>query len=291
MFCSNCGAEVNSSDKFCNNCGRKIENPNIKDVVESSTELPAEVDFFQDIGGRAWNAKNLTTNYKGGSCIDVKEGPTAIVFHKNGLKIHSGVFKKFEVPYSNIITVQYEDRDSLGNYRTKDKSVVGRAVAGGLLLGPLGAVIGGMSGIGTKSKKLDQETDYLIINYWDKSTKSNEVLLFSGKNRRSEFNNFVNDFLKWKRQSQNFTPKNSIQSSVSQEDIDFPQSNKSQTIALVLSIFLGGLGLDRFYLGHFGLGFLKFITFGGFGIWWLIDIILIASKNMKDSNGLPLKFT
>lgn len=221
----------------------------------------------------------------------MKEGPTAIVFHKNVLKIHSGVFKKFEIPYSNIITVLYEDRDSLGNYKTKDKSVVGRAVAGGLLLGPLGAVIGGMSGIGTKSRKLDQETDYLIINYWDKSTKSNEVLLFSGKNKRSEFNNFVTDFLKWKKQSENSKAKANIQPSVIQDDIDFPQSNKSQTITLVLSIFLGGLGLDRFYLGHVGLGFLKLITFGGFGIWWLIDIILIASKNVKDSNGLPLKIT
>ena len=46
------------------------------------------------------------------------------------------------------------------------------------------AVLGGISGIGSKSKKLDKETDYLIINFWDKETKSNEVFLFAEENKR-----------------------------------------------------------------------------------------------------------
>ncbi len=49
-------------------------------------------------------------------------------------------------------------------------------------------------------------------------------------------------------------------------------------LALLLSIFLGNLGIDRFIMGHVGLGILKLITVGGFGIWWLVDIILIATK-------------
>lgn len=49
-------------------------------------------------------------------------------------------------------------------------------------------------------------------------------------------------------------------------------------LALLLSIFFGSLGVDRFIMGHIGLGILKLVTFGGFGIWWLIDLILIASK-------------
>lgn len=64
--------------------------------------------------------------------------------------------------------------------------------------------------------------------------------------------------------------------------------NKSFTTALILSIFLGALGVDRFYMGYVGLGILKLITGGGFGIWWLIDVIMIATKSLKDSNGLPL---
>lgn len=46
---------------------------------------------------------------------------------------------------------------------------------------------------------------------------------------------------------------------------------KSKVVALILSIFLGELGIDRFYLGYIGTGILKLITCGGFGIWWLID--------------------
>ena len=42
----------------------------------------------------------------------------------------------------------------------------------------------------------------------------------------------------------------------------------------VLSWLLGFLGADRFYKGQIGLGLLKIVTFGGFGIWYLIDAII-----------------
>lgn len=61
-----------------------------------------------------------------------------------------------------------------------------------------------------------------------------------------------------------------------------------------LASFLGGyLGADRFYMArgshlYNGLGFLKLITVGGVGIWWLVDWILILTDQMNDGNGYPI---
>lgn len=63
---------------------------------------------------------------------------------------------------------------------------------------------------------------------------------------------------------------------------------KSKTTALILSILLGELGIDRFYLGYTGLGILKLLTGGGFGIWWLVDIILIATGKLTAKDGSEL---
>ena len=50
-------------------------------------------------------------------------------------------------------------------------------------------------------------------------------------------------------------------------------------LTLVLSILVGQLGVDRFMMGQIGLGVLKLLTAGGCGIWWIIDVILIATKH------------
>ena len=65
-------------------------------------------------------------------------------------------------------------------------------------------------------------------------------------------------------------------------------SDKDWTTLLILSILLGGLGVDRFYAGHIGLGVLKLLTVGGCGIWALIDIILVVTGGFKDANGVPI---
>lgn len=58
---------------------------------------------------------------------------------------------------------------------------------------------------------------------------------------------------------------------------------KSPTTALLLSIFLGCYGVDRFYIGDTGMGVGKLLTCGGFGIWTIIDWFLISGST-KEQN-------
>lgn len=60
---------------------------------------------------------------------------------------------------------------------------------------------------------------------------------------------------------------------------------KSFITTWLLSLFLGGLGVDRFYLGKVGTGILKLVTFGGFGIWYLIDLIMVITNATRDKDG------
>ena len=67
-------------------------------------------------------------------------------------------------------------------------------------------------------------------------------------------------------------------------------SDKSNTVALLLCLFIGILGVHRFYVGKVGTGILQLVTLGGLGIWALIDLIIIIMQKFTDSEGNTLKF-
>lgn len=64
---------------------------------------------------------------------------------------------------------------------------------------------------------------------------------------------------------------------------------KSKTTAIILSVLVDSLGVDRFYLGYTGLGILKLLTCGGLGIWTLIDLIRICTGSLKAADGSELQ--
>jgi hypothetical protein len=72
----------------------------------------------------------------------------------------------------------------------KSKSVTGRAVAGGVLLGPLGAIVGGMSGIGSKQKS---ETHYFIVINYKSRAEEIKVLSFEIVGASLHWSSFVEE--------------------------------------------------------------------------------------------------
>ena len=66
------------------------------------------------------------------------------------------------------------------------------------------------------------------------------------------------------------------------------QGDRSQAVAYLLSVFLGFLGVDRFYMGSIGLGLAKLLTLGGFLVWWWVDVLMIGMGAARDGEGKRL---
>ncbi|MGB1146330.1 MAG: TM2 domain-containing protein [Alphaproteobacteria bacterium] len=67
------------------------------------------------------------------------------------------------------------------------------------------------------------------------------------------------------------------------------KSDKSFVATILLCFFLGGFGIHSFYVGRITKGILMLITFGGLGIWTLIDFIIIVTGNFEDKEGRKIK--
>ncbi|MBF0320671.1 MAG: TM2 domain-containing protein [Nitrospirae bacterium] len=66
------------------------------------------------------------------------------------------------------------------------------------------------------------------------------------------------------------------------------ESPKSRLVALLLCFFLGWAGAHRFYANKIGTGIIMFITMGGFGIWYFVDLVMISLGALKDKENLPI---
>ena len=187
--CPECGNEVSTSAMMCPKCGYPINgsnnnesSQNISEKEDSSFNEPfPSMPTVMNVGNQIvnWgfdaaiqNAYYLqeinATNY-------LEDGKCDILAHTNGINLSAGL-KSFYISHEQLINLKFISHKQL---ISEKKSVIGRAVVGGVLLGPLAAVVGGLSGIGSKTKKLG---DYLlVIDFWDVYTHQVQSILLCTK--------------------------------------------------------------------------------------------------------------
>lgn len=187
--CPECGKEVSDKAASCPNCGCPIEKEEIQETRSEDIlifpTLPSDLNIGQQITN--WKLDAAIDGYYDhgeNSIKQIAHGKVNVALHTHGIQIFKGV-SFFPIHNSQIISINTAWREDLVK---TDKSVIGRAVVGGLILGPLGAIVGGMSGIGSKEKY--ENKYYIIINYWDPQTKSAQTLLISGS--QAQIDMFIN---------------------------------------------------------------------------------------------------
>src|SRR5262245_61284192 len=84
-------------------------------------------------------------------------------------------------------------------------------------------------------------------------------------------------------QAVNILKKDMSDAEKTQFDVQFASRRKNPALALILSLFLGQFGIDRFYLGHIGLGVGKLLTFGGLYFWAIVDWFVIMGSTRKSN--------
>jgi DNA-directed RNA polymerase subunit RPC12/RpoP len=184
--CFECGKEISDKAASCPHCGAPLEKIVINSKQDSDSSENLELLTFPNLPLDLGIGKQIT-NWAFDACFEgfydgrentnskIPSGKVSVLLHTHGIQIMSGL-NFYSIHNTQIISLKKTTQEELAQI---DKSVIGRAVVGGLILGPLGAIVGGMSGIGNKEKFINKH--YFIINYWDIETQSAQTILISSQ--------------------------------------------------------------------------------------------------------------
>lgn len=97
----------------------------------------------------------------------------------------------------------------------------------------------------------------------------------------------INKFMKQNQQYFESSQISLFKNMIAESNLTWEELNtfrfKSPNLGRMLSVLLGGFGIDRFYAGNYGLGALKLFTLGAYGIWWIVDWFLIGNAVKKEN--------
>lgn len=186
--CPECAKEVSDKATTCPSCGcpNALQKSNATEQVLIFPGLPDDLKIGKQITN--WNKDSY---FKGDYTRDenvignLDSGKINVMLHTHGISLSTSLTHTLNIHNTQIISLIAKTR---GELVSADKSVIGRAVVGGLVFGGVGAIVGGVSGL-SKSEKVVDKT-YLIVNYWDVKTESPQTILVSGN--RTLITNFIN---------------------------------------------------------------------------------------------------
>lgn len=121
------------------------------------------------------------------------ESPCLVNFLKRKEGLEISMMHKFKSYYTgikdkNLISISLEDKQQI--YENKEKSVIGRALVGGLVLGPVGAVIGGMTGIKDKKVAVEMPDLFVTVCFLNEEGKENHLILSCENKNKNEIEKF-----------------------------------------------------------------------------------------------------
>lgn len=183
ITCPECGKRVSDMAEICPGCGvpltEELKGKKHYETFDSSEiiipcpqSFPSDLSIGQQITNWKFDAAfNGVYNTNENTITSIPNGKIKVLLHTHGVRIFAGV-KILDIHNSQIINIVNTTYAQLTQVK---KSVIGRAIVGHLIMGPIGAIVGGMSGIGTKDKK--REAQYAVINFWDIETRAPQSIV------------------------------------------------------------------------------------------------------------------
>ncbi|MBU5486879.1 zinc ribbon domain-containing protein [Clostridium sp. MSJ-8] len=165
MKCPVCGEDISTNANFCPHCGEPFNNNDNRDVRGLiPPDFPIDMNLGKQIVNWTYDAAVTGSYNNSGDIRDkIPSGKIHVLLFQHGLKICGPFF----TPYLELHNSQIHSISEMSGMELKNKSVIGRAVIGTVVFGEIGAIIGGLSGVGLKNKRVY----YLVINYWSRDTK------------------------------------------------------------------------------------------------------------------------